>query len=220
MTASRLGTTLILIAAVAGAGSAASEQPVLQGVVLDVSCQPLPGVEIAADRQAAVVTDKRGSFSAVASGPTVTLRARLNGFRTVERVSQPGPSARQHRIFMLIATVVDVVAVRSGDGQRVIGRGQPAERPRLRGRVLDSLCRPLANATVRVDATPQTRVTDADGRFDFASIVSGTHAIEVVAEGFVRTLVRDVVLDDKNSGFITVPLDAGTPAEHVTVSVR
>ena len=105
-------------------------------------------------------------------------------------------------------------------GQRVIDPNRPPEPSRLRGRVLDAQCRPLAGATVRVVATQQAVQTNADGRFEFPSITSGSHDLVVTATGFATTDVKGVFFDDKNTGYVEVPLDAAPGGDRVTVLAR
>ena len=210
---------LLLASAIWGPGASARPQSrTIAGVVLDVGCLPLPGVIVRVGEQAAVVTDARGQFAVVANGSPAALTARLEGFRTVHRELHPD-SASDVRVFMLVGALEEVATVTPG-GQRVIDPRRPPESPRLRGRVLDGQCRPLSGVTVRAVAEQQVRQTDADGRFEFASITSGSPAIEVTAAGFVTTEVKDVRMDEKNTGYVDVPMDVGAVRDRVTVSGR
>ncbi len=102
--------------------------------------------------------------------------------------------------------------------QRVINPGTPPESPRLHGLVLDRDCHPLAGATVRLpDDAGLARVTDQGGQFSFDSITSGTHEVEIVAAGFIRTVVRKFSIDARNPGELNVAMDTGTDREQVTV---
>ena len=200
--------------------SARGQSRTIAGVVLDVGCLPLPGVIVRVGEQAATVTDERGHFAVVANESPAVLTARLEGFRAVQRELHPDfAGASDVRVFMLIGALEEVAAVTRGR-QRVIDPRRPPESPRLRGRVLDAQCRPLSGATVRAVSERQIRRTDADGRFEFTSITSGSPAIEVIATGFVTTEVKDVRMDEKNTGYVDVPMDVGVVRDRVTVSGR
>ena len=220
MTAGTAGL-LVLASAIWGSGASAHPQSrTIAGVVLDVGCLPLPGVIVRVGDQAAVVTNARGHFAVVANESPAAFTARLEGFRTVHRELHPDSGrASDVRVFMLVGSLEEIAAV-TRSGQRVIDPRRPVESPRLRGRVLDGQCRPLSGATVRAVANGQIRRTDADGRFEFASITSGSPAIEVTAAGFVTTEVKDVRMDEKNTGYVDVPMDVGAVRDRVTVSGR
>ena len=189
----------------------------ITGLVLDVGCQPLPGAAVRVGNQAAVVTDAAGRFTAAADGTTVMLRAQLTGFRTVERELRFGSAAPSDiRLFLPVGPLAEVARILPA-GQRVFDPNRPPEPSRLRGRVLDPQCRPLAGATVRAIAAGQVRQTGTDGRFEFASITSGSHDIEVTAQGLGTTEVKGVAFDDKNTGYIEVALDAAQTGERTTI---
>lgn len=214
-----IGAAVIAFAVRADA-TVAPQERVLNGVALDVSCQPLPGVSVSVGPGEPVVTNAHGTFAIAANGTTAIVRAHLAGFRTLERVYRLDALGREQRLFMLVGSLEDVVAVNAGNDQRVMNPRYPAEQPRLRGRVLDSQCRAIADAAVRLASSEDTRRTDADGRFAFDAITSGSHDIQVIAPGFVGTLVLGVRVDAKNSGHITIPMVEGPPDERVTFRAR
>ncbi len=203
---------LLVSALIAGSGQVGlGQRRTVSGIALDVACQALPGVRIAIDGRAPVVTDWQGRFAlGDTAADTITLHAALAGFRRSERVSAQGSGApREARIFMLLGPLAEV--------QWVITPGTAPERPRLHGRVLDRDCRPLAGATVRLpDDADLASVTDAGGRFAFDSITSGTHDVEIAAAGFIRTVVRRFSIDARNPGELTVAMDTGTDREQAT----
>jgi hypothetical protein len=197
-----------------------NDQPV-SGVVLDAGCQPLPGVSVSIQApvsRAAVLTDEHGRFTVtIPHGAPVTVRARVAGFRSVERVVElDGGTRRELRIFMLVGPLSEVVATTKSDGQWVVDPDRRQESPRLRGRILDAECHPIADAVVRVGGVPP-RSTGIGGYFVFDSITSGSRDLEVVAAGFIRTIVKDIAIDSKNRGYIIVPMDHGTEREQVTI---
>jgi hypothetical protein len=107
-----------------------------------------------------------------------------------------------------------------GGDQSGSGPRRP-ETPRLHVRVLDEQCQPLAHAEVRVIGHANTVAsTDANGRVSFDSTSSGTHVVEITAADFIRVVLQDFVVDDKNTGEFTVPMGRGTPRESVTVLPR
>jgi len=55
---------------------------------------------------------------------------------------------------------------------------------RLRGQVIGATGRPIAGARLNVWGTGLEAVSDADGRFSFATLPPGTHTLEVRAVGF------------------------------------
>jgi hypothetical protein len=214
------GSLGVLVTVLTISGSPASDQPAVRGIpglVLDAGCQPLPGATVQVAGQTPVVTDEHGQFTAVINGETAVLSTRLAGFRPAVREFSFEASRPPVRLFMLVAPLQEVVS--APGGQRVIDPRRPSEPPRLRGRVLDGLCRPLPGASVRVLENGERR-TDADGRFEFSSITTGAHDIEVTIAGFVTTTVKAVRIDDKNTGYIDVPIDRGPAREHATVFER
>jgi hypothetical protein len=210
---------IVLSAALAG-GAAAPSQPRLTGRVLDAACQPLPGVAVTLGDQPSVVTDQTGRFSGNMNAPTSMVRARLAGFRSVERELRRGSDTDvEVRLFMLVGAL-DEVARTDRERQYVVDPRREPEAVRLRGRVLDAACRPLAGAAVRVLSTNDVRHTVSDGRFEFSTITSGAEDIQVAAAGFVTTVVRGVRIDWKNGGSVEVPMDVGEAPERVTVFGR
>jgi hypothetical protein len=215
-----IGTAVTVFAVLADAPLGAPQERVLNGVALDVSCQPIPGVSVSVEHRDPVVSNAHGTFAIAANGTTTVLRAHLAGFRTVERVYRLDALPHEQRLFMLLLPLAEIVAVSPRNDQRVIDPRYPAEQPRLRGRVLDSQCRAIADATVRLASGGGARRTDGDGRFAFDSIASGSHDIEVIAAGFVGTVVVGVRVDAKNGGPVTIPIVEGTPDERVTFRAR
>ena len=220
MSSYRSAHVLALVALVVTTAYARPKTRTVTGLVLDVGCQPLPAATVRVGNQGSVVTDERGRFSATADGATVVVRAQLAGFRTVQReLHLSSGSPTDVRLFLPVGPLAEVASSNHA-GQRVIDPARPPEQPRLRGRVLDSQCRPLAGATVRVVTAQQAGQTAADGRFEFPSITSGSHDLVVTATGFATTEVKAVFFDDKNTGYVEVPLDAAPAGDRVTVYAR
>jgi TonB-linked SusC/RagA family outer membrane protein len=66
----------------------------------------------------------------------------------------------------------------------------------LRGRVVDSARKAIAGATVAIQGTKQTAVTDDKGRFSILSIPAGEYLVTVKCFGFKQSLQHVVIHDD------------------------
>lgn len=194
------------------------------GIVLDTACQPLPGATVSIEGKRPVVTDAKGRFVIRGlAGTSVTLRGQLQGFRSIERDSEPWSGLRPaERLFMVPARPLEP-GLKVIDPKRPVAPAVPAsnvpDATRLHGRVLDDTCRPLENASITVDGV-SSAATDRDGRFDFGGITSGTHDVEIAATGFMTATVRGFVVDSETTGGMFVALDRGALHEKVTYVPR
>lgn len=92
----------------------------------------------------------------------------------------------------------------------------------VQGRVIDAqgLALPGADVTLRRAATGLrlSETSDADGRFEFAGLESGSYTLSASAPGFSAE-TRDLALGDQSASF-ELRLQPGSFAENLTVSAR
>lgn len=91
----------------------------------------------------------------------------------------------------------------------------------LRGKVCDSASKPIASATVILQAEDQTKLvtvqTGADGAFTFQSLHAGIYRLQVSAAGFVGVSIPVGPISAENEGLETIVLksentNAATPS--------
>ncbi|MEO6447312.1 MAG: TonB-dependent receptor, partial [Gemmatimonadaceae bacterium] len=81
-----------------------------------------------------------------------------------------------------------------------------AQRGRITGTVRDAQARPLAGATVAVDATPLSASTDGDGRFVVRGVPAGTYSVTVKRLGSNPQAVTGVVVSADQDAAVNVSL--------------
>lgn len=89
----------------------------------------------------------------------------------------------------------------------------------LRGRVTDRSGHPIAHATIRIPQLARASETDADGRFTFTDIPSGTVRVNIATIGYAPVLKEVVVRDGTRLEVSLEPSPVELPALVVTGSV-
>lgn len=146
----------------------------LQARVVDATGQPVPAVTVTVvETGVGVAADDAGNLRLAHPAGTYTLEVRAFGYRT---------DTRQ-------------VTFTSDRVEDAIIELTPAQVGDIRGVVTDrETGAPLADATVRLDGSPRTAVTGADGRFTLSNVKAGSYTVVAQAPGHVRQVVRDVVV--------------------------
>lgn len=159
------------------------ERSIFSGVVVDVTGAPLADTQVmfsalvqldggAVQREARVVSDAHGAFSASLPGQVVL------AFATSERGRSPP------------------VTLLAGAPGKLVLEGSPAS---VTGRVTDEAGQPVTRFQVRVDgdghlAQGLGRFASGDGRFRVALRSSGPKTVVVEADGFVSPVERSVTV--------------------------
>ncbi|HKP73237.1 MAG TPA: TonB-dependent receptor, partial [Pyrinomonadaceae bacterium] len=116
-----------------------------------------------------------------------------------------------------IASVFGVVAVCA-----MLAGGQVSSTGSLAGSVTDQAGAVVAGASVVVknNATgAETTVTTADnGTFNVPSLTAGTYTVNITAQGFKQSNVRDVKIDVGSPSSINVAMEVGAVTESVTIT--
>ena len=100
-------------------------------------------------------------------------------------------------------------------GQSVVPRPQPSGTATLQGFVRDSGGRPVANATVCLqanDARPVTVRTDSAGAYRFSALDPAAYSLRAEMTGYVPASFNPIVLGEKESRTIDLTLALAKPA--------
>src|SRR5438105_1188798 len=111
-----------------------------------------------------VLTDTNGNFSLSVSPGTYTVMAKANGYSSASQAVTVNGGQKTNVVFRLVSVTV-------------FGS--------LNGAVIDSLSKaPIAAATVTL-SDGMVRVSDLNGNFSYAIVLSGSYTLTVSAIGFV-----------------------------------
>ena len=128
-----------------------------------------------------------------------------------------GPGLRSALVRLLLVLLVAALGVATtATAQSVLGT--------IRGTVLDPQSAVVTKATVLItdesSGVPRTVETDAEGRFEAATMRPGTYRIEVITDRFKKYEQTGVVLRAAGSIRVDIKLELGPITESVTVSAE
>jgi len=105
---------------------------------------------------------------------------------------------------------------------QVVSMAQSSTHGSLTGTITDQQGAVVAGATVTLSSAvagaDRTAITDSNGTFDFQSLLPGTYSISVEAQGFKKSVAREIVVSVAQNTRVSVQLDIGLANETVTVT--
>jgi 5-hydroxyisourate hydrolase-like protein (transthyretin family) len=119
---------------------------------------------------------------------------------------------RRSIVFLLLVAALGIAATASAKGP--IGE--------LKGTVLDSQGKPVADATVTMQTSdgnhPHATHTDANGRFEFARFETGQYDLRAYANGMFSEWTKRVSIRSKKTAEVTLrmppPADVSVTVSH------
>src|SRR5688572_23004866 len=96
---------------------------------------------------------------------------------------------------------------------QVVSMAQSSTHGSLTGTITDQQGAVVAGATVTLSSAvagaDRTAITDSNGTFDFQSLLPGTYSISVEAQGFKKSVAREIVVSVAQNTRVSVELDIG-----------
>ncbi len=131
-------------------------------------------------------------------------------------------TATYPRLATCIVALTVIFAALTFQGQSVEAQPEPSGTATLRGFVRDSSGRPVAGATVCLEAkdAPLTAHTDSAGTYRFSAVRQGVYRLRVEMSGYAAATVGPIVLGQKESRTIDLTLESAKATDRQNLTGR